>query len=194
MKVFELFEQHEPASLTMAEFSALQQPSAKNIDDRYKVGQVAFDSEHGVGAVPNNQDIKYLGFAMELTPADFLHLAATGDRTETAQQIVDLIKRQVPLGPPTLKLNVSLEDGSKKPLAEVATHDGRARMEALQLLGMGDVKVPVHIAMNGGHRAHSLDVRFFEKLREEGIIPEDFSSLGAHEPDIGRIFWRGKEL
>jgi len=194
MKVLELLEQHEPAGLSSVEFSALSPPSAKNIDDRYKVGDVAFDSKVGIGAVPHNQDVKYFGFALELTPSDFLHLAATGDRTETAKQIERLIVKKVPVGPPLLKLNVNLEDKAGKPFAAVATHEGRARMEALQRLGMGDVKFPVHVVMNGGVRAHSLDEKFFERLRDEGIVPEDFDSLGPHEANVGRIFWRGREL
>lgn len=194
MKVLELLEQRQPAALSAVEFAALSPPSAKNIDDRYTVDGVAFDTSVGLGAVPNNQDVRYLGFVVEMTPSDFLHLAAMGDRGETADQLVPLIKQKVPLGPPMLKLNVHVEDNDKKPLAIVASHEGRGRMVALQKLGLGSTKFPVHITLNSGLRAHSLNEKFFEKLRDEGIVPEDFDSLGAHEVDFGRIFWKGKEL
>ncbi len=194
MKLQELHEAQETKKLSQAAFDALSEPNAKNIKDRYKVGAVAFDNAKGLGAVPNNQEVDYLGFAVELSPADFLRLAAHKDRGEDAEKIEELIRSKAPIGAPFLNVKVDLKafrDGG--PLeVEIVGHEGRGRMQAAHAVN-GEEKIPVHVFVKGNVRAHDLDEKFFKSFREIKMAPEGVkvAPIKAH---FGKIFWMGKTL
>lgn len=194
MKVYELLIEDKHPKLTKAEMNNLPAPDAKNIKDRYKVESVAFDNVKGMGAVPYNQEVDYMGFAMELTPATFLKFAAYDDRSDDAARIVKQIQEGTSIGAPYLWLELNYKEYQQgKPLfATVEGHEGRARMTAIHDL-VGDVKVPVHVFLRGGLRAHSLSEKFFSDLRDGGMVPEN-TNVQPIKAHIGRIFWMGKTL
>lgn len=194
MKLQDLFEERKLPKLTKSALEALPEPNARNIKDRYRVGSVAFDNVSGMGAVPNNQEVDYLGFAIEMTPAMFLKFAAHGNRSETAEQIAGLIKEGVPLGAPFLSITFNFKEFEQgEPLlVEVVGHEGRARMNAIHIVE-GNVKVPVHFFLKNSLRAHHLNEKFFVALRDIGMVPERLSTK-PFKVETGRIFWMGKTL
>jgi len=195
MKISELFEDFAHKALTETEFDNLNAPDAKNTNDRYKVGKIAFDNEDGIGVTANNGNVHYRGFVVCLTPSDFLRLAYPADREEAAKKIAEHIKNREPLGAPFLDVKFNEKDFSQgEPLeVEVLGHEGRARMTAIRMVNGDSTKIPVHIIPRGEVRARHFDEKFFSALRKVGMVPEKSSGPPRHV-DIGKIFWMGKTL
>jgi hypothetical protein len=195
VKVRELFENFDPKALSETEFDHLPAPNADNINDRYKVGKVAFDNKDGLGAVPNNQEVKYFGFVMMISPSEFLeHAAPDPAPAARAKRLHDLIVARTPIGAPFLniKYNEAAFKKGESLKVQVVGHDGRGRMHAIQSLD-GNTKIPVHVVPRGELRARHLDEKFFAELRKVGMVPE--KQYGDPKPlDIGKIYWMGKTL
>jgi len=195
LRVRELFEHLDYKSLSETEFDNLPPPNAKNINDRYRVGKVAFDNKDGMGAVPNNQEVNYFGFTIFITPSVFLRFAAAGDRSETAKGLVEKIKNRTPIGNPFFSITFNekqFEDG--EPLTvKIVAHEGRARMSAIEQINGDLEKVPVHIFLRGETRARHLNEKFFQALRDRGAVPEKGAGY-LSDLHIGKIFWMGKTL
>lgn len=100
-----------------------------------------FDAEKGIGAVPNNLDVKHLGRVEYMTPDQYLGLAEK--LANPSQKSVDFIKQGLAkgdkLGQPTL--TIDMVKGSPR----VVNHDGRHRMTVIKELFGNDVQVPVHL-------------------------------------------------
>jgi hypothetical protein len=197
MKLLELFE--SASQLSQEAFESLPSPSPKNVDFRFKVGNVAFDNENGMGATPNNANVNYLGFTIMMTPADFLAYALPGQRKEKAKELASLMKKHVPIGAPFLTLDINLEkfESGEEPLRVVVDgHEGRARTLAIEMLNGAAEKFPVNIFPRN-LRARHLNEKFFEVLREVGMVPESESRSSSAKPkksNFGKIFWAGKEV
>jgi len=172
LKVRELFETFDYKNLSETEFDHLSAPDAANVNDRYKVGKVAFDNEKGMGATPNNANIHYLGFVINITPSEFLNLAAHGDRSGTAEQIVSKIKDRTPIGAPFLVIKYNEKAfGQGEPLhVEIVGHEGRARMTAIRMVNGDSTKIPVHMMGRGELRARHLGEHFFSELHAKVAI------------------------
>ena len=179
--------------LPYPEWKALTPPTGKNYDDAFRIGLIAFDQKRGLGQTPNNQEVDYLGFGMELYPQEFLLLAHHADRSESAAELERQALDRVPFGSPMLYIKVdmdALEKGGRLN-AKVTGHEGRARTWAFRM-AEGDEYLPVHVILRDGLRARDLSPEFFEALRKEGITAE-----GGGKPrkvQIGRVFWKGAEL
>jgi len=196
MKLQTLFEAYEPPILTPQEIAALQEPSPQNIAKTYRVGKVAFDNVHGMGAVPLNQDVGYLGFAMSITPRDFASLALYGNRLHTAQKMIESMKKGTPLGAPFLKVDINYREyKAGKPLqVQITGHEGRARMVATEMLNGRASLIPVHV-IPSYLRARDFDAQFFKDLRDTGVLPEgSFEGSKPFKLNIGPIFWNGQTV
>jgi hypothetical protein len=191
-----LEEREQPKFLSQEEFDALPEVSPDNIGERFRVQKVAFDNVNGMGATPNNQEVAYFGFAMELKPSQFLRVVTYQDRAEDAARFAKFIENRAALGSPMLYLKVNLEEWQEgKPLrAEVTNHEGRGRMWAIDAVN-GNTPTPVHVILRGGLRAKDLNKKFFEDLREAGLVREKGSEFASPTLlSIGRIFWNGQTL
>lgn len=195
MKLQELFEERDELhKLSQKEFDDLQGPSAANINDRYKVDKVAFDNHKGFGHTPNNKEVDYLGWTMEMSPRDFIDSVTPADRSEDGKRFVDFINERAPMGAPTLYVKVNeVEFGQGEPLRVlISSHEGRGRMWAIEQVN-GPLKVPVHVIPSGGMRARHFDEAFFEALRKRGIVSEGGGKVkDPHHINIGKIYWMGK--
>lgn len=195
MKVAELFEATDKR-YTEQQFNALKEPSPGNIEGAFRVGKTVFDNENGLGQTPNNQNVIYAGFAVEMKPSTFLRLAAAGDRRDDAQKFAKMMGEYVPFGSPTLYIDCNLEEwqeGTAELWVKVKSHEGRGRMWAFDQVN-GNVPVPVHVFV-AGLRARHLSKEFFDQLRDKGFIPEDQPQNGHHlKVNLGRIFWNGETL
>jgi hypothetical protein len=178
--------------LPHAEWKALGAPSAKNYDTAFRIGLIAFDQQRGLGQTPNNQEVDYLGFGMELYPQEFLGIVHHADRSESAAELERHALDGVPFGSPMLYVKVDMDafkDGGRLN-AKVTGHEGRARTWAFRM-AEGDEYLPVHVILRDGLRAKDLSPEFFEALRAEGIVPE--AGGKPRKLRIGRVFWKGTE-
>lgn len=156
----------------------LPEPGPDNFEGQYRVGEVPFDNVHGMGNVPDNQNVVYKGFVTLLTPQQFLDLALDyKGREESAEEFKELIGEGIPLAAPFLEVTLEgIEDGK---FATVVGHEGRARMLALRSFcregkhGMtGATKVPVHFFLRDGLRSRHITDEMIQSLSKDGIIPE----------------------
>jgi hypothetical protein len=174
------------------------QVSVSNVHRRYNVGSLAFDNFRGVGAVPYNQEVLYMGFAIMMKPSDFFRCVPWFNGVqERSYEIQKLIDAGNALGTPFLQVTLNYSEYREgKPLVvKIKGHEGRARMWAIQRI-LGDVEVPVHIfprAEDGEIRARHLDAAFFEAFRICIKIPERKQYM--MELDLtGEIFWNSEAI
>ena len=122
-------------------------------EDQYKVGNVIFDNKHGLGATPNNQNIKYMGFVALMTIDNFLDIAADheGQRAKSALDIKEAIEAGYGIAAPWLE--IEYDDFENKDLAQCIGHEGRARLIACKT-HFGISEVPVQIWMPGYRNRH----------------------------------------
>lgn len=133
-------------------------PSPSNTQKQSSVGSVNFDQVNGIGSVPYNQNVNYMGFTAMMKPSKFLELAA--DLDEPKQKSIDYIRKSIgegkAVGSPFLQLD--FKNG------KVKGHDGRHRMMVIQEVN-GDQPVPVHFFGTGEQRARLLDEGKISTLR-----------------------------
>lgn len=104
-----------------------------------RIGNVHMDQRDGLGGVPDNTNVVYLGVAVVMTPARFLALAAPKGRADTLSFIRDKIDQGTPIASPFLIVDFT----KKYPL--VQGHEGRTRMMAVSELFGPNTPVLVHI-------------------------------------------------
>lgn len=136
------------------------------------------DNVKGLGAVPNNQNVDYLGLKVKMKPSDFLKLAAPLKRSQaaSADHIKQHLKQGEKIGAPWLQISIPPEWGKnnfKKP-AKVTDHEGRNRMFALLEL-YGDKPVETHLFFSGGVRNRDLSQQWIKQLNQR-LIPEKQST------------------
>jgi hypothetical protein len=118
----------------------------------YEVAGMLFDPQAGIGTFPNSSEVNYFGFAVWMTPKDFIslnELRTLGERSST-QFMLNAIKEKKSFGMPSLHVKV-LPTGDFR----VVGHEGRGRM---MLLAQRDPNalVPVHV-LPVGKRSRSFD-------------------------------------
>lgn len=121
---------------------------AKEFVDEYKV-----DNKKGLGAVPNNQEIDYMGITVLMKPSVFLKLAYPLSQPKSVDYIEKYLRDGGALGTPFLKVEIPDEyrDNEFTRSAKVVGHEGRNRMMAIQRVE-GDDPVPVQIFTRGDNR------------------------------------------
>lgn len=134
----------------------------------YRIGDVTFSAENGLGSVPFNQSVWYHGLVGMMKPSTFLKLAHEGGTTpKRIFGIVKLMWEGYALGPPFLdiKLTPVNNDEDSPLIAKVVGHEGRHRMKAIMEVE-GDVPVPVHLFLKDGLRNRDLTARMYETLKQ----------------------------
>lgn len=151
-----------------------------------QIGPLYFDQVRGMGQVPYNQNVAYMGFAVMMTPSQFLNLATTRDFNETSNLTVikSEIKNGAPLGSPFLTITVD-EDGEKNTV--VNGHEGRTRMQAIYEL-FGDVPVLVHIFPSHGLRARNLTLGLISSCRAV-MVPEKQRTPSRGPHFASTVWW-----
>lgn len=201
MKVHHLLE-NKHLVFSKSQLNKLSEPTPGNIEGQFKVGQVAFDNVNGKGATPNNQNVIYMGFAMELKPSQFLDLAVKeeGGSEYRADQFIELFKQGTPIASPFLLVDIDMDSWEQDEIAtmRVHGHEDRGRMAAIKKY-QGDVFVPVHVFASG-LRARHFSEEFFAELRKAGMRPSSEGGIYAERSNekehlvFGRIFWDGKRV
>ncbi len=156
----------------------LPEPGPDNFEGQYRVGEIPFDNVHGMGNVPDNQNVVYKGFVALLTPQQFLDLALDHKgREESAEEFKELISEGIPIAAPFFEVTLEgIEDGK---FATVVGHEGRARMMALRFFAReglhgltGASRIPVHFFLRDGLRSRHITDEMIKSLSNDGIIPE----------------------
>lgn len=115
-----------------------------------------FDAKEGAGAVPNNQDVDYRGFATEMPIWKFLHLAKHLRDEDVRRGSMAFLKEHVrdggTLGQPFLNVRWMPEEERW----QVMGHDGRHRAKFLAETYGEDALIPVHIIPEGEMRARHI--------------------------------------
>lgn len=125
--------------------------SIANFDRRYSHEGVSYATDDdGLGATPDNANIRYRGFTMIVSVEVFLRLALPLERPRQATQehLAKWLDGGKPLGPPSLRIEV---DGRGR--VEVISHEGRHRVTALRERGVRTVPVQI---LGSGFRARNL--------------------------------------
>jgi len=128
-----------------------------------KVIPVFLDPENGIGQVPWNQNINYVGFVVYMTPSEFLRLnPSRSSGEESFQSLKDymLSQEELKIGPPFLQPR--WDEESNRWI--IKQHEGRGRMLVLNEY-MPDEEIPVHVFPRGGLRSrHITDEMLFADM------------------------------
>ncbi len=155
------------------------------------LNEVKIDNMTGIGEVPDNKNVDYLGLRVLMKPSVFLSLASTLYREQASS--VDYIKSQLAQGQgiasPWLVITVPQEwdDNDFSQPAKVAGHEGRNRMYAV-LETEGDVPVETHLFFGGGLRSRHIKPEWIEALNKS-LVPQRRTS-----PVPGPFFEMDKKL
>jgi hypothetical protein len=148
--------------------------------DEYKV-----DNKRGLGSVPNNQEIDYMGFTVLMKPSTFLKLALPLSKPSSVDYIEKYLKDGGALGSPflTVELPDEYKEGDFTQMAKVVGHEGRNRMLAIQKVD-GDDPVEVQIFTRGDRqefRARHLTPEIINHLNK-GIRNESDTQVVTGRP------------
>lgn len=136
------------------------------------------DNINGIGAVPINQNVNYLGLKTKITPLIFLKLAApikSSDVTST-EYIKQHLQQGGKIGAPWLQIFIPQEwekNNFTKP-AKVVAHEGRNRMLAVLDL-FGNKAIETHLFFSRGLRKHHISTQWIEQLNKK-LVPEKSST------------------
>lgn len=147
----------------------------------------------GLGAVSDNANVDTLGFAVWMTPTEFLRLSPAlrmddiGTAKGRATDIAALVAAGASLGPPFLVLEDGKAGASRSPpVYRVRSHEGRHRVHAIRMLA-GEVAFPVHVF--GSFRARAVD---YPPRRLAGAVLLPDPRVAGNEPvSIGTFCSRG---
>jgi hypothetical protein len=144
----------------------------------HNLDEVTIDNVKGLGNVPDNDNVDYLGLRVQMKPSGFLKLAAHLPRHQATS--VDHIKAHIQQGNAIAApwLNISIpgqwEQGDFSMPAKVRGHEGRNRMYAVKELE-GDNPIETHLFFSGGLRARHIKPEWIEQLNQQ-LIPERSNS------------------
>ena len=151
---------------------------------KFTFAGIKYDNESGLGAVSDNRNVLYKGFAAIMHVDDFLKLAHKADRSDDAKKFADMmIDEDVAIACPFLSIMERDDsDGITGDDLVVIGHEGRGRAHAVKLLADGyrkeDQKRPVSgiIVVHffpRFYRSRDLKPEFFKTMKLKGIIGQD---------------------
>ena len=114
------------------------------------LNELKVDNRQGLGAVPYNQEVDYMGLKVAMRPSMFLQLALPLDSHNPQEmEKINYIQQHIDtpgVGAPFLNIAIpeAWENGDFTSLTKVVGHDGRHRMYAI-LNHQGDDPVEVHL-------------------------------------------------
>lgn len=135
---------------------------------------VKIDNVKGLGEVPDNQNVDYLGLRVQMRPSVFLRLAHSLPREQA--QSADYIQKHLEQGgsiaSPWLVISVppEWETGDLEMPARVVGHEGRNRMYAV-METEGDAPVETHLFFSGGVRHRHITPQWIKRLNNS-LIPQ----------------------
>lgn len=163
---------------TQDEIKALPDFSINVSEDAFKIKAkdiyVAIDNEKGIGEVPNNRNIRYLGVIalMDIDSLFNIIYDVNSQVVESAKKMEHLIKEGYSIGNPFIDLNVDsiLDEDSDLKHPVIIGHEGRARSLALKHLGVKEI--PVQVFLPGYRSRHIKNIEEFKDKLNEGVVKE----------------------
>ena len=135
---------------------------------------VKIDNVKGLGEVPDNQNVDYLGLRVSMRPSVFLKLAAAlpREQAESAEYIKQHLEKGGGIAAPWLVISVppEWENNDLEQPARVVGHEGRNRVYAV-IETEGDSAVETHLFFSGGVRNRHIKPKWIERLNNS-VIPE----------------------
>jgi hypothetical protein len=160
----------------------LSPPSIKNFDARYRICDVVFDTARGAGATGNNENIRYMGFAVLMKPGTFLKLATQLSRPEPKSlEYLESIAHDKGWGPPMLY--VEMDTGM------VTGHEGRHRSVLFSRMCPGK-EILVHVKPSNSRselRARGITDEMFSSMNQ-GLLSEEYASMARRHETVDE-FW-----
>ena len=126
----------------------------KHVKENIELDELKIDNVNGIGSVPWNQEIGYMGLNVLMKPSIFLKLARPiKSLSPNDRKTVDYLKKELDnkgIGAPFLQIDIPQEwkKGITGEPARIVGHDGRHRMLAIQS-AEGDNPVEVHLLPRG---------------------------------------------
>ena len=137
-------------------------------------------SGNGIGAMPVNRDVDYLGFQMELSADEFRNLTPSGRSSSDLTYIKNSISNGEEIGNPTLFADWNEEQ--KKWF--VTGHEGRSRSDAISELYGKKTLMPVHVIPYKLRARDITEEMIKAPFVKQDIRPEDgkdFVDLFTHD-------------
>jgi hypothetical protein len=134
-----------------------------------QLNELKIDNRDGLGAVPYNQEVGYMGLKVAMEPSMFLRLALPlNSHSPEEMKTINYIQQNIDepgVGAPFLNIEIpeAWESGNFKAPARVVGHDGRHRMYAI-MNHQGDEPVEVHMFPRYLRRRNLTD-EIIEQLR-----------------------------
>jgi hypothetical protein len=158
----EFWKDREAAFTKMGKMSSWEREREKGLAegmmDKY------FDNKDGIGAVPFNQEIDYMGFVTRMTPREFRRIVPAGvSGPKTKEYVKQALQQGKKLGTPFLE--VKWDDKNK--VWQTTGHEGRSRVDAIAELFGNDLLIPIHI-FPGGMRARDMT----DEMKKAPILPQ----------------------
>ena len=124
-------------------------------DRTTSVTETKIDNVNGWGAVPDNQNIDYLGLRVNMKPSVFLKLASKLGEPKSTPEIVTHLNSGGSIGAPFLKFDIPADWNNHQfnEPANIVGHEGRNRMMAI-LSTAGDIPTEVHLFPRGKRHRH----------------------------------------
>lgn len=145
-------------------FEKKQNVAESRLIDRHKLDGL-FDNKDGIGAVPYNQDVNYMGFITYMTTKKFRELVPPGVwDLNTKEYVIQAIKDGQKLGTPFLEVRWD----EKNKVWQTVGHEGRSRMDAIGEIFGTDVLVPVHMFPGPSMRARHIT----DEMKRATILPQ----------------------
>ncbi len=171
IKFFPYFVTHEGSIKTIRE-----EVNINNKSGGVSNNSSIIDNKDGWGAVPNNQEVDYLGLRVTMTPKHFIDLAAPLDG-EPSEKIAQHLEQGGTIGSPFLRIEIpeSWENGDFSMPARVVGHEGRNRMAAIAKV-FGNNPVETHLFFSQGLRNRHITDEFKKNLNR-GLVKEKSKSI-----------------
>ena len=132
-----------------------------------KIIPVWLDPKDGIGQVPFNQNINYMGFVVYMTAGEFLILNPRRELSTDKLTEFMLAQDELRIGPPWLNIRWNEETGQWR----ITGHEGRGRMEVLNEY-MPDMKIPVHVFPRGVHNGQLWAMRAHDITTDEMLFAD----------------------
>lgn len=162
--------------------------NAQNIGGKFRVGNIVFDQQNGIGSVPWNQEVGYKGFVAMMRPGAFR--AFTLPMEESRERIDKyklLFQQGIATGSPWLQLDVDSPTAEKAGKFRIVGHEGRARTAAIAEL-QPNIEIPVHVFIyQGNHK--DLKPEMISRLNTS-IMKEQSSIVVSNK--ISSILFQGQ--
>jgi hypothetical protein len=157
----------------------------------FAVGDLVFDNDDGVGAVPNLAEIFWKGTLVGMTPRMFHKLTPPLSEDERPKTNAFLRTNESPLGSPYLIVKLD----TKSDTLSVHGHEGRHRMSWIARNFGPDFEIPVGLFVLEDHynlKARETETSIVARIAE-GVRREKSREF-VHGPLFERAVWSHGEL